>query len=191
MFPSDSIFVTWRPSTRLLHVISRCRDTDLFSSAFRDSRIISPAHIDGRWERESSVSRLSFCEQIPLLGPDPIALCVGIETIVAAFDATRPMHTRFGIDILLAVQPATVYMALRGVYARLVDSVGVIRHSHERVIPVGCIVANAASRGGAMVRGMEAGICPGAAGFVLHDMVVAVAHLSQMGAQSICECYLH
>src|SRR5216684_2800993 len=30
MFPLDSIFVTGRPSSRLPHVIFRCRHTDLF-----------------------------------------------------------------------------------------------------------------------------------------------------------------
>jgi hypothetical protein len=38
---------------------------------------------------------------------------------------------------------------------------------------------------------MEAGICPGAAGFVLHDMVVAGAKGSKMGAQNICGSYHH
>ena len=84
-----------------------------------------------------SVSRLSFCEQMPLLGPNPIALCVGIVTIVAAFDATTPTHTRFGIYILSAVQPVVVSRALYGVYSRLVDGVSVVRHSHEHVISVG------------------------------------------------------
>ena len=74
---------------------------------------------------------------MPLLGPDPIAFCVGIATKVAAFDATTPTHTRLGIDILSAVQPVVVSRALHGVYARLVDGVRVARHSHERVISVG------------------------------------------------------
>ena len=38
-------------------------------------------------------------EQKPLLRPDPIALCVGIVAVVAAFDATTPTHTRLGIII--------------------------------------------------------------------------------------------
>src|SRR6266478_4587337 len=54
----------------------------------------------------------SSCERIPLLGPDPIALCVGIVTVVAAFDATRPTHTPFGIDLLSAIQPVVVSGAL-------------------------------------------------------------------------------
>ena len=61
--------------------------------------------------------RRAFCEQISLLGPNPIALCVGIVTIGAAFDATTPTHTRFGIDILSAIQPVVVSRALHGVYA--------------------------------------------------------------------------
>jgi hypothetical protein len=62
-------------------------------------------------------------EQMPLLGPDPIALCVGIVPIVAAFDAATPTHTRLGIDILSAIQPVVVSRALHGVYARLIDGV--------------------------------------------------------------------
>jgi hypothetical protein len=69
-----------------------------------------------------------------LLGPDPIAFCVGIVTIVAAFDAATPTHTRFRINILSAVQPVFVSRALHGVYARLVDDVRVTRHPHEHVI---------------------------------------------------------
>jgi hypothetical protein len=37
--------------------------------------------------------------QVPLLGPDPIALCIGIVAIAAIFDATIPAHARLGIDI--------------------------------------------------------------------------------------------
>jgi hypothetical protein len=74
---------------------------------------------------------------MPLLGPDPIALCFGIVAIVAAFDATTPTHTRLGIDILSAIQQLLVSRALHRVYARLVDGVGVARHSHEHVISVG------------------------------------------------------
>ena len=39
-------------------------------------------------------------------------------------------------------------------------------------MPIARIVAGAASRGVAMVRGIGAGICPGAARFVFHGMVV-------------------
>src|SRR5258708_38276752 len=91
------------------------------------------------------------CERIPLLGPDPIALCVGIVTIVAAFDATRPMHTPFGIDLLSAIQPVAVSRAPHGVYARLVDWVCVARHSNEHVISVGCVISNAATFEAALV----------------------------------------
>jgi hypothetical protein len=73
----------------------------------------------------------------PRLGPDPMALCVGTVIIVAAFDATTPKNTRFGINILSAVQPVVVSKALRSVYARLVDWVRVVRHSDEHVISVG------------------------------------------------------
>jgi hypothetical protein len=71
---------------------------------------------------------------MPLLGPDPIAFCVGIVTIVAAFDATTPTHTGLGIDILSTIQPADVFRALQSVYARLGDGVRVAGHSHEHVI---------------------------------------------------------
>src|SRR5260370_13982708 len=70
------------------------------------------------------------CERIALLGPDPIALCVGIVTVVAALDATRPTHTPFGIDLLSAIQPVVVSGALHGVYARLVEWVCVATHSN-------------------------------------------------------------
>jgi hypothetical protein len=70
-------------------------------------------------------------------GPDPIPLCVGVVTIVAAFDATTPTNTPFGIDILSAIQPVVVSRALNGVYARLINGVRVVRHSNEHEISVG------------------------------------------------------
>src|SRR5258708_38704230 len=91
------------------------------------------------------------CERIALLGPDPIALCVGIVTVVAAFDATRPTHTPFGIDLLSAIQPVVVSGALHGVYARLVDWVCVASHSNEHVISVGWVISNATTFEAAMV----------------------------------------
>jgi hypothetical protein len=100
--------------------------------------VLSPATGDG--------SRISFpdthsfdrsSEQYLNLGPDPIALCLGMVNIVAAFDATTPTNTRFGTNILSAIQPVVVSRALHGVYARLVDSVRVVRHSDEHVISVG------------------------------------------------------
>jgi len=97
------------------------------------------------------VFRRAFCEQNSLLGPNPIALCVGIVTIGAAFDATTPTHTRFGIDILSAIQPVVVSRALHGVYARLVDWVRVVRHSNEHIISVGCVISNTATFEAAMV----------------------------------------
>jgi hypothetical protein len=69
--------------------------------------------------------------------PDPIALCVGVVTIFAAFNTTTPTNTRFGINILTAIQPMVVFRALQCVYARLVDGVCVVRHSNEHVISVG------------------------------------------------------
>jgi hypothetical protein len=66
--------------------------------------------------------------------PDPIALCVGVVTIVAAFNATTPTNTRFGINILSAIQPVVVFRALHCVYARLVDGVYMVRHCDEHVI---------------------------------------------------------
>jgi hypothetical protein len=53
------------------------------------------------------------CEQLPLLGPDPIAFCVGIVTIVAAFDATTPTHTGFGFDVHSAMQPVAGELLFR------------------------------------------------------------------------------
>lgn len=89
--------------------------------------------------------KLASCEQIPLLGHDPIALCVGIVTIVAAFDTTTPTNTRFGINILSAIQPVVVSRALHGVNARLIDRVRVVRHSDERVISVVWIISDTAT----------------------------------------------
>ena len=86
-----------------------------------DSHTRHPPQINGQWGRVPSGSRLSFCEQKPLLRSDPIALCVGIVAVVAAFDATTPTHTRFGIDILSAVQPVVVSRALHGVNTRLLN----------------------------------------------------------------------
>jgi len=65
------------------------------------------------------------------------------HSIVAAFDVTAPTHTRFGIDILSAIQPVVVSRALHGVYARLVDGVRVVRNSHEHVVSVGGVISNA------------------------------------------------
>jgi hypothetical protein len=72
-------------------------------------------------------------------------------TIVAAFNTTTPMNTRFGIEILLAVQPVVVFRAPHGVYARLVDAVRVLRHSNEHVISVCRVISNTATFEPAMV----------------------------------------
>jgi hypothetical protein len=56
---------------------------------------------------------------------------------MAIFDATKPANTRFRVNILSAMQPAAVYGALHGVYARLVDGVRVAGHSKEHVISSG------------------------------------------------------
>src|SRR5260370_2021835 len=93
----------------------RISEKRVFDSHQRDH-----PQINGQWGRVPSGPRLSFCEQI-LLRPDPIALCVGIVAVVAAFDATTPTHTRFGIDILSAVQPVVVSRALHGVNTRLLN----------------------------------------------------------------------
>ena len=69
------------------------------------------------------------------LSPDPIAPGVGIITILAAFDAAKPANTRFGVNILSAIQPAPVYGALHG--AGLVDGVRVAGHPKEHVISFG------------------------------------------------------
>ena len=106
--------------------------------------------------------------------------------IIAAFDTTTPAHTRFGIDILSAIQPGAVFRALHGVYARLVDGVRVVRNSHEHVVSVGGVISNTTSYVTAMVRGSVPGISPGAARFVVHYVVVARANRSQVAAQNIC-----
>ena len=71
------------------------------------------------------------------LSPDPIAPGVGNITILAAFDAAKPANTRFRVNILSAIQPAPVYGALHGVYAGLVDDVGLAGHPKKHVISVG------------------------------------------------------
>lgn len=50
-------------------------------------------------------------------------------TILATFDATKPANPGFRVNILSAIQPATVYGALHGVYAGLVYGIRVIGHS--------------------------------------------------------------
>ena len=100
--------------------------------------VLSPATGDGsRISFPDAYSFDRFSEQYLNLGPDPIAHCLGMVNIVAAFDATTPTNTRFGTNILSAIQPVVVSRALHGVYARLVDSVRVVRHSDEHVISVG------------------------------------------------------
>ena len=92
-----------------------------------------------------------MCVALSHLGPDPIALCVRIVTIVAAFDTATPTNTRFGVDILSAIQPVVVATALNGVRARLVDGVRVVRHSNEHVISVGWVIAKTTTFETAMV----------------------------------------
>ena len=106
--------------------------------------------------------------------------------VVAAFDATTPTHVRFGIDILLAIQPVAVSRALQGVYARLVDGVRVVRNSHEHVVSAGGVISNATPYVAAMVRGSVPGISAGAARFVVHYVVIARANRSQVAAQNSC-----
>jgi hypothetical protein len=72
------------------------------------------------------------------------ALCVRIFAIVAAFYPTTPINTGSAVDILSAIQPA-MFRTLRGVYARLVDWVRVVRHSNEHVISIACVISNAAA----------------------------------------------
>ena len=106
--------------------------------------------------------------------------------ITAAFDTTRPTHTRFGIDILSVIQPVAVSRALHAVYARLADGVRVFRNSHEHVVSVGGVISNATSYVTAMVGGSVPGISPGTARFVVHYVVVTRAKRSQVAAQNIC-----
>jgi hypothetical protein len=70
---------------------------------------------------------------------------------MAIFDATRPSNTRFRVNILSAIQPAAVYGAFQGVYARLVDGVRLPRHPDEHVISSGGVESDAAPHGTAMV----------------------------------------
>ena len=81
--------------------------------------------------------RSASCGRESSLSPDPIAPGVGNLTILAAFDAAKPANTRFRVNILSAIQPAPVYGALHGVYARLVDGVRVAGHPKEHVISFG------------------------------------------------------
>src|SRR2546429_8218945 len=94
--------------------------------------------------------RVRFCPS--LSGSYPIALCVGLVTVVAAFDATTPKSTRFGSNILAPVQPATVSGTRPSIYTRLVDRVRVVGHYDEHVVSVDQIVSNTATHEAAMVR---------------------------------------
>jgi hypothetical protein len=85
------------------------------------------------------------------LSPDPLLLCLGDVAIMAIFDAAKPANTRFRANILSAIQPAAVYGAFHGVYARLVDGVRVAGHPKEHVISSGGVEANTAPHGTAMV----------------------------------------
>jgi hypothetical protein len=106
--------------------------------------------------------------------------------VVAAFDATTPTYTRFGIYVFSAIQPEAVSWAFNSVYARLVDGVRVASDSHEGVIAVERIISNAASPGTAMVRRQEPDICPRTAGFELHYMVLTWAKRLQVTVQNNC-----
>jgi hypothetical protein len=70
---------------------------------------------------------------------------------MAIFDAAKPANTRFRANILSAIQPAAVYGAFHGVYARLADGVRVAGHPKEHVISSGGVEANTAPHGTAMV----------------------------------------
>jgi len=115
-----------------------------------------------RWDGEQVHRRNGFpmvakenepttCRLRVSLSPDSIALCVGKVTIAATFDATKPANPRFRVDILSAIQPATVFGALHGVYAGLVNGIRVAGHSNEHVISVGRAIPNATPYGTAMV----------------------------------------
>jgi hypothetical protein len=111
--------------------------------------------------------------------------------VVAAFDATTPTHTTFGIDSLSAIQPVAVSRALQCVYAGLVDGVRMVRNSHKHVVSSSGAISNATSHVTAMVRSSVPGISPVAARFVLHYVVVTRAKRSQVAAQNICRSSRH
>lgn len=71
----------------------------------------------------------------------------------------------------------------QGVYPGLVDGVGMTGRSDEHEISVRCVVPRTAPHGTAVIRRFVTRICPGAGGFVLHDMVVTRAKRPQVTAQ--------
>jgi len=86
-----------------------------------------------------------------VLALNPGALCIYIVAIVAAFYATTPIDTGFAVSIPSTIQPVLMTKAFRGVYAGLIDSVCVIRHSDQHVISVGRVISNTAPFETAMV----------------------------------------
>jgi len=89
---------------------------------------------------------------------NPGALCICIVAIVAAFYATTPIDTGFAVSIPSTIQPVLMTKAFRGVYAGLIDSVCVIRHSDQHVISVGRVISNTAAFETAVVRRLVPGI---------------------------------
>jgi len=86
-----------------------------------------------------------------VLALNPGALCICIVAIVAAFYAATPIDTGFAVSIPSTIQPVLATKAFRGVYAGLIDSVCVIRHSDQHVISVGRVISNTAPFETAMV----------------------------------------
>ena len=80
-----------------------------------------------------------------LLVSHPVALGVGIITILTSFDTARPTSPYFSMGNFPEIQPVVVSRAFPRVYARLFDRVRMVRHSDERVVSVIGVVSNAAT----------------------------------------------
>lgn len=99
-----------------------------------------------------------FLRKESSLRSNPIPLAAGLVGVVATFDAATPTDSRLSVDVLSTIQPATVPGTQEGVYARLVDGVGMTGRSDEHEISVSRVIASAASYGSAMIGGFVARI---------------------------------
>ena len=170
----------------LLKVESSCRCSRTGRSrAVTASRkiILSTAILDGQPKALPRSGR-NLSREKSWLRSDPIALGARVVSVVAAFNAARPADTRFSVDTLSAIQPATMSRTREGVYAGLVHGDRMAEHSDKHEISIRCVIPCAASYGTAVIRRFVTRICHGARRFVLHDMVVTRAKRPQMTAQS-------
>jgi hypothetical protein len=102
--------------------------------------------------------------------------------IIEAFYATIPIYTGLASTLLSSIQPVVMIRAFRGVYARLIDWVRVVRHSNQHVVSIAWVIANTTAFETAMVSPLIPTIGPRASAFVLHDVIVARTERLQVTA---------